>query len=47
MILLNKTQVAEKEIPTYQKFAREYFYFLTALNKPGMKMITDKYQRVG
>ena len=34
-------------IADYQKFALEYFEFLATLNKPGMKMITDKYQRAG
>jgi transcriptional regulator with XRE-family HTH domain len=36
----------EKAVMTaYQKFALEYFDFLATLNKPGMKMVTDKYQR--
>jgi transcriptional regulator with XRE-family HTH domain len=34
-------------ITAYQKFALEYFDFLATLNKPGMKMVTDKYQRTG
>jgi hypothetical protein len=34
-------------IADYQKFALEYFDFLATLNKPGMKMVADKYQRAG
>ena len=34
-------------IAVYQKFALEYFDFLATLNKPGMKTVTDKYQRAG
>jgi len=45
--LLIKNQVEEKENPSYQKFALEYFEYLAALNKPGMKMVTEKWQRAG
>ena len=31
----------------YQRFASEFFDFLAALNKPGMKMVIEKYQRAG
>jgi transcriptional regulator with XRE-family HTH domain len=31
----------------YQKFALEYFDFLATLNKAGMKMVIEKYQRAG
>jgi hypothetical protein len=31
----------------YQKFALEYFDFLASLNKAGMKMVAEKYQRSG
>lgn len=34
-------------VAAYQKFALEYFDFLATLNKPGMKMVSDKYLRVG
>jgi transcriptional regulator with XRE-family HTH domain len=34
-------------IANYQKFAQEYFEFLTTLNKAGMKMVADKYHRAG
>ena len=34
-------------IAAYQKFASEYFDFLATLNKAGMKMLTEKYQRAG
>jgi hypothetical protein len=37
----------DASIVNYQKFAVEYFEFLATLNKVGMKMVTDKYQRVG
>jgi transcriptional regulator with XRE-family HTH domain len=38
----------EKAVMTaYQKFAMEYFEFLATLNKPGMKMVVEKYQRAG
>jgi len=38
----------EKAVMTaYQKFAMEYFEFMASLNKAGMKMVVDKYQRVG
>jgi transcriptional regulator with XRE-family HTH domain len=47
LVLLNRNQIGEKEINSYQKFALEYFDFLATLNKPGIKMVTDKYQRAG
>jgi transcriptional regulator with XRE-family HTH domain len=47
LILLSRNQIGENQIILYQKFAREYFEFLAALNKPGMKILTDKYQRTG
>ena len=34
-------------INDYQKFALEYFDFLRTLNKAGMKMATEKWQRAG
>jgi transcriptional regulator with XRE-family HTH domain len=34
-------------IADYQKFALEYFDFLATLNKAGMKMVTEKWQRAG
>jgi transcriptional regulator with XRE-family HTH domain len=46
LVLLSKNQVAEKEIPSYQKFSLEYFDFMATLNKAGMKMVMDKYQRM-
>jgi transcriptional regulator with XRE-family HTH domain len=47
LVLLSKNQVAEKDIPSYQKFSLEYFDFLATLNKAGMKIVTDKYHRAG
>jgi transcriptional regulator with XRE-family HTH domain len=47
LVLLTKNQVAESQINSYQKFAAEHFDFLAALNKPGMKMVIEKYQRAG
>ena len=46
-VLLTKNQIEENKINSYQKFALEYFDFLAALNKAGMKMVTDKYHRAG
>jgi hypothetical protein len=37
----------ESRLADYQKFALEYFDFLATLNKPGMKMVTEKWQRAG
>ncbi|MDH5683756.1 MAG: hypothetical protein OEZ20_04750, partial [candidate division WOR-3 bacterium] len=37
----------ESHINSYQKFASEHFDFLAALNKPGMKMVIEKYQKAG
>jgi len=57
--LLNKEGVAltptlshpgrggEAVMTAYQRFASEFFDFLAALNKPGMKMVIEKYQRAG
>jgi transcriptional regulator with XRE-family HTH domain len=38
---------SEAVITAYQKFAQEFFDFLAALNKPGRKMVVEKYQRAG
>jgi transcriptional regulator with XRE-family HTH domain len=46
-VLLIKNQIEENRFNSYQKFALEYFDFLAALNKAGMKMVSDKYQRGG
>jgi hypothetical protein len=37
----------EAVMTAYQRFASEFFDFLAALNKPGMKMVIEKYQRAG
>jgi transcriptional regulator with XRE-family HTH domain len=37
----------EAIMTAYQRFASEFFDFLAALNKPGMKMVIEKYQRAG
>jgi hypothetical protein len=37
----------ESRLADYQKFAMEYFEFLATLNKAEMKMVAEKYQRVG
>jgi transcriptional regulator with XRE-family HTH domain len=37
----------ESVLTSYQKFALEYFDYLAALNKAGMKMVTEKWQRAG
>ena len=37
----------EAVMTAYQRFASEFFDFLAALNKPGQKMVIEKYQRVG
>jgi transcriptional regulator with XRE-family HTH domain len=47
LVLLNKNQIGENQINSYQKFALEHFEFLASLNKAGMKMVADKYQRAG
>jgi hypothetical protein len=47
LVLLTKNQVEENQINSYQRFASEFFDFLAALNKPGMKMVIEKYQRAG
>jgi len=47
LVLLTKNQVEASQINSYQKFAFEHFDFLAALNKPGMKMVIEKYQRAG
>lgn len=43
----NQRKGGNVAIAAYQKFALDYFVFLAALNKPGMKMVTDKCQRAG
>ena len=47
LVLLTKNQVEENQINSYQRFASEFFDFLAALNKPGRKMVVEKYQRAG
>ena len=47
LVLLTKNQVEENQINSYQRFASEFFDFLAALNKPGRKMVIEKYQRAG
>jgi len=47
LALLTKNQIEENQINSYQRFASEFFDFLAALNKPGMKMVIEKYQRAG
>ena len=47
LILLNRNRIRENQIILYQKFALEHFDYLVTLNKPGMKMVTDKYQSTG
>jgi len=37
----------ENLISSYQKFAIEYFEFLATLNKAGMKLVAEKWQRAG
>ncbi len=46
-VLSHQGRGENASIAAYQKFALEYFDFLAALNKPGMKMVTDKYHRTG
>jgi hypothetical protein len=43
----NQGRGGDAVITAYQKFALEYFDFLATLNKAGMKMVADKYQRAG
>jgi len=47
VIVLNKNQVGESQFNSYYKFALEYFDFLAALNKAGMKVTTEKCQKAG
>jgi transcriptional regulator with XRE-family HTH domain len=47
LVLLTKNQIGESQFDSYQKFALEYFGFLAALNKAGMKVTTEKWQRAG
>jgi transcriptional regulator with XRE-family HTH domain len=47
LVLVNRNQIEENRTNSYQRFALEYFEFLTTLNKPGMKMVTEKWQRAG
>jgi transcriptional regulator with XRE-family HTH domain len=37
----------EAVMTAYQRFASEFFDFLAVLNKPGMKIVIEKYQRAG
>jgi len=46
-VLLVKNQIGDDQINSYENFALEYFDFLAKLNKAGMKMVTEKYQRAG
>jgi len=46
-ILSGQGRGKEAVMTAYQKFALEYFEFLATLNKAGMKMVVDKYQRAG
>jgi len=46
-VLLVKNQIGDDQINSYENFALEYFDFLAELNKAGMKMVTEKYQRAG
>jgi transcriptional regulator with XRE-family HTH domain len=43
----NQGRVEKAVMTAYQKFALEYFDFMASLNKAGMKMVVDKYQRAG
>jgi len=47
IVLQTKNRIEENQFSPYQKFALEYFEFLATLNKTGMKMVADKYQRAG
>jgi hypothetical protein len=47
LVLSHRGRGEDAVIADYQKFALEYFDFLATLNKAGMKMVTDKYQRAG
>jgi transcriptional regulator with XRE-family HTH domain len=47
LVLLTKNQIEENQNNSYQKFALEYFEFLATLNKPGTKMVSEKWQRAG
>jgi transcriptional regulator with XRE-family HTH domain len=44
---LIKNDIEGNQASLCQKFTREYFDFMATLNKPGMKAVTDKYQRAG
>jgi|GEM_PF-520835 transcriptional regulator with XRE-family HTH domain len=45
---ISHSERSEKSrLADYQKFALEYFDFLAELNKAGMKMVVEKYQRAG
>jgi transcriptional regulator with XRE-family HTH domain len=46
-VLSHRGRGGNAVIADYQKFALEYFEFLATLNKAGMKMVADKYQRAG
>jgi hypothetical protein len=43
----HKGKGSEAVMTAYQKFALEYFEFQASLNKAGMKMVIEKYQRAG
>jgi transcriptional regulator with XRE-family HTH domain len=43
----NQGRGKDAEIFAYQKFALEFFDFMATLNKAGMRMVSDKYLRVG
>jgi transcriptional regulator with XRE-family HTH domain len=40
-------QSEESRLADYRKFVKEYFDFLSTLNKSGMKAVSDKWQRTG
>jgi hypothetical protein len=46
-VLSHRGRGEDATIADYQKFALEYFEFLATLNKAGIKMVADKYQRAG
>ena len=44
---LRKQEIENNQATLCHKFVREYFDFMAALNKPGMKAVTERYQRAG
>ena len=44
---INQGRGGDAVIADYQKFALEYFDFLATLNKTGMKMVAEKWQKAG